>query len=502
MRKGFVETKGTKCHYEIPATHRVVHDDHLTRWRNDSKILWRIRSKIQQPNYNTDNTTAQSIWGSAMSAVPALALSAAQHLFPLICMAFFYDTGLMSYSKFNIHHFVTSFPSDWLLRKCICLQASRDIMLLGIKLKMRKLYIACDKGNKKGVGHFVKILASYNPDEGIVETHLLDIDASGGTSAECATAIQASMNKLKIEDDDNTHLLSGQCTDSGGGGTLESLYNNMAPLGICDPNEYLIANCCIHSLQTQLKNAIETTFGTGGLDKINAMQLIHSVYRLQESIDADEWRHILYKSKLFVANYNTNPAMFLEDDGGEANVRNFESFIEAHSKVGSFYNSFNKALIGDPKSTQHKGTTYAKMTQPILSRWWTVGAGASYVFDNYLQLYYACQMVINIYPSTNVSNDIASDLFALMSNQENFVDMTLIRSFNKAYVNSHLDWLQSSNDLTGNLGFQAHHIAARYYVMETNYRGLYTHAAMKEFVAVVNACPDDGEGNHARHLQK
>jgi len=199
--------------------------------------------------------------------------------------------------------------------------------------------------------------------------------------------------------------------------------------------------------------------------------------------------------------YSTNPSLFCEGDAAEANVRNLEAFLDSYDKIVSFHNDFNKELIDEPSLTQYKRTIYAMMTQPILTRWWTVGAGASYVFDNYLQIYYACQMVINIYPSTAVSNDIASDLFVLMSNQENFVDITLIWGFNKAYINSHLDWLQS-NDMSFNLGLQAHHIAARYFIMDYDYRSLYLHPAMKQFSHAVTRVPDDGKGNQERLLQK
>jgi len=36
---------------------------------------------------------------------------------------------------------------------------------------------------------------------------LLDVDTVGGTSKDAALATQASMNNLKVNDEDNTHLL-------------------------------------------------------------------------------------------------------------------------------------------------------------------------------------------------------------------------------------------------------------------------------------------------------
>jgi len=164
-------------------------------------------------------------------------------------------------------------------------------MLLGNELKDKKLHMACDKGNKKGIGHLVKHIASWIP--GMAMRRLLCIDASSGTSRDCAMGIRSSMNKLKIQDNDDTHLLFGMSTDSGGGGTLEKLHKEMEPLRICGPTEeYLVANCCIHSVQVQLSNAVKNALGEGALHKVNAMQLLHSVCRLQESMDLDKWRHV------------------------------------------------------------------------------------------------------------------------------------------------------------------------------------------------------------------
>jgi len=295
-----IRSNGQEFTFNIPSTHRIVHKDHLKRWYNDSRTLRRVRAKMQSMQYSTCSIFSQGLWSIALTSAPALALSAAQHLFPLLLYAFFYDTGLMRNLELGKH--ATSFPSDNTLRKYNLLQATRDTMLLGRDLRERKIYIACDKGNKKGVGHFVKVLASLD-DDGLVQPKLLDIDASGGTSAECAAAIKASMNKLKDNDDDVTHLLYGQSTDSGGGGTLESLHEHMKVLQLCAPDDvYLTAPCCIHALQIQLKNAVVETFGEGALDRVNAMQMLHSAHRLQESLDLDEWRHVLLKSSLWVSN--------------------------------------------------------------------------------------------------------------------------------------------------------------------------------------------------------
>lgn len=52
-------------------------------------------------------------------------------------------------------------------------------------------------GNKKGLGHFVKCF-SWVDDDGQVQVHLVDLDASEGSSKECAKAIAKSLKKLGL----------------------------------------------------------------------------------------------------------------------------------------------------------------------------------------------------------------------------------------------------------------------------------------------------------------
>jgi len=140
-----------------------------------------------------------------MSAFPALANVAAQCLFPLAFVVFLHDTGI--FDKLDLDVFAQSFPSDGSFRKFAIHQAVRDTITLGNSLSGSKTFIAADKGNKKGVGHFAKLVSTWKR-EGGVHVQLVDIDAAGGTSEDCAVAIQASMNKLKNPGEENqpTHL--------------------------------------------------------------------------------------------------------------------------------------------------------------------------------------------------------------------------------------------------------------------------------------------------------
>ena len=513
---------------ECPASHELHHVSDIRRWQNDSQIVKRIREKMQANQHHTNGMFTQTLWSVALSSTPSLASSAAAFLIPCLVMACLWDTGM--FKGMCLEDYTKSFPSDNTLRQHNMNQAARDTVSLGAQISNKKICLACDKGNKKGIGHFVKALSWWDEDHPSVDLRLVDMDASEGSSQACALAIQASINKLKSNDNDRTHLLHGQTTDSGGGGALEHLYEKMQPLGLCVPNnvhltEHLIANCCLHALQIQLSNALRNAFGDGALDRVNATQMLHAAYRLQESIDADEWRHILAQSSKFVHEYNPSIVLELprhptvEEQQAEAagpgstnnkkkkkktrtraqvQADNKTAFMIAFAELHMFHAEFKKELVNIDNAWI--GTVLAKMQAPILTRWWTVGCASECAFDYYLVLFHACQTVINTYESGSKPNDIASDLYSMMRNQETFVDIALIKDFHHHYLNKHFNWFQSCIDLTSATGFQAHNVAVRHYIMACELKSL--PMSMKDCSHAVGQWNESTQEGSLPHLDK
>jgi len=90
----------------------------------------------------------------------------------------------------------------------------------------------------------------------------------------------------------------------------------------------------------------------------------------------------------------------------------------------------------------------------------------------------------------------------MMANQENFVDVTLIRCFHKAYLNQHFDWMQACADLTGTTGFQAHNIAVRYFMMDSDIKQHCCGDLMKDYHCAVSQWHEDDVQERKRHLNK
>jgi len=141
-----------------------------------------------------------------------------------------------------------------------------------------------------------------------------------------------------------------------------------------------------------------------------------------------------------------------------------------------------------------KGTTLEMIQAPVLTRWWTVGIGADYLFKYYLPVLRACQIVINRYKSDARPNKIASALYSLMTNPNNLADLSLIKCFNEGFVHRHLDWMQSSVDLSGIHGFQAHQMAIRFFYMQSDIDDMFdnTFKGFEDYREIVKKLDDHG----------
>jgi len=88
---------------------------------------------------------------------------------------------------------------------------------------------------------------------------------------------------------------------------------------------------------------------------------------LQESLDLDEWRHIIFLSSQFVIDYD--PAIVVNDEtpieAMSAADRNHNAFYQSYNKILGFHSKFKKPVVD--MDAAHKGTILAKMLQPILT---------------------------------------------------------------------------------------------------------------------------------------
>jgi hypothetical protein len=107
-----------------------------------------------------------------------------------------------------------------------------------------------------------------------VNNFILDTEGCGSKSEDAANGIEHSLKRLSV-DDDAPRQLSSTSTDSGGGGVLESLANELDQRNLLILERF-ITSCNLHGIQRPLVNSVEGYMGDGGLGKRTLLQLLHS----------------------------------------------------------------------------------------------------------------------------------------------------------------------------------------------------------------------------------
>lgn len=249
----------------------------------------------------------------------------------------------------DVHKAAKAMPSRSSLKRYIQ-DLATDTTILAYDDIIRnhsRLYLLCDKGAKKGVhAHFVKILCWWSKTDKTVKTFNLYCDDSDGRSSDGASAILHSLKQIFGAENNNalSGILYGQATDSSGGCTGYSFFNELTLLGLTAPREmYTFSFCNLHCVQLTLSNPIKHLIGEGGKDAStgmypqNAMQLLHGIYNLQSQYEKGEWNSIWVHT------------------------------VQVHGI------NLPTERDGQPK----------KIPCPILTRWWTVGATATFARDNW-----------------------------------------------------------------------------------------------------------------------
>ena len=115
-----------------------------------------------------------------------------------------------------------------------------------------------------------------------VKIFLLDVNCTDEATHEIADSLKHSMNRLLPG---VILSLSGQCTDSGGGGTKYALQKALTER-YTTWSDCLVSTFLLHNLHTYLINAVTNVLGEGGMNKknetvMNVLQMLHGAYIIQ-----------------------------------------------------------------------------------------------------------------------------------------------------------------------------------------------------------------------------
>ena len=116
---------------------------------------------------------------SALTQAPHLSLCAAEQIVPNIVAGWLSDAGI----PFKDENLVNSCPSAKTLDSVV-LDATVDSMIwLEKQLEdTDAIFISCDKGHRKGVDHFQKVLSWWSKKENKAMCCAIDVDGAGSNS--------------------------------------------------------------------------------------------------------------------------------------------------------------------------------------------------------------------------------------------------------------------------------------------------------------------------------
>jgi hypothetical protein len=77
---------------------------------------------------------------------------------------------------------------------------------------------------------------------------------------------------------------------------LELLGNQLQKRDLCSPT-YLVALCTLHAIQIALVHPVKNAMGKGSIGARTMMQMLHSAYNLQESMECSEFRLVMEEAK-------------------------------------------------------------------------------------------------------------------------------------------------------------------------------------------------------------
>lgn len=396
----------------VPKSHTVIHKSHLSSLKSKAKMYDALSKNICRNDYK-GNSVADNMLGFAASCLPQAGYDGIARVLPFIVGSFLQNSGI----TYNRDKLVTSLPSNMTIKKMVEDNAVDNILLTQDSIrKNRFIYICCDKGNKKGNKNLPKFICWYDYDDKKVKVFMIDCDCTDESTEDVALALKHSLER--VFPDGVEVKLVGQCTDSGGGGTKHALQRALAEHNLLLEDCYLVATCSLHNIQTMLRNAILTVMGEGGQDEkgnynMNVMQMLHGAYNIQ--------------------NYHEQ---------------------EGLKQLWSYLN--DDALT----------TKFKKLEEPVLTRWWLVGACACSFRDSVKQWIKICGAIRNSAPSNSAPSKISSCTLNLTEQKPIMNDLDMLCSLHEFFIFPHFKYLQLGDTVVGSTpSFQARHLLLRYFLM-------------------------------------
>lgn len=141
----------------VPKQYKLVHRSYLSRLEKSILITKAAEKLSSSSRYPTENPLASQLFAAALLAAPALSLYAAEAITPIIITAYLAMVDPLNVINANNKKSLFSpSASTSTLKKKIIEYSADCLILFATKIEGSKVYITCDKGNKKRVIPFCK----------------------------------------------------------------------------------------------------------------------------------------------------------------------------------------------------------------------------------------------------------------------------------------------------------------------------------------------------------
>ena len=389
--------------------HTIVHKSKLKLLEKKAKKYDSIMRQLTAGTYH-GTPLGDAMIGFASSLVPQCGHAGVSTITPILLGSVLANAGI----EIENEKLVNSQPSGNSIQRFVEQNALNTLLLTQESIKDNtNVYVSADKGNKKGNKNLAKFVCWFDKKENQVKIFLLDVDCTDEATKNIADALEHSMRRISPN---CTISILGQCTDSGGGGTKFALARALTEKNMTSAN-YLVCTCSLHNLQTCLRNAVTNVLGEGGMNEKgepvkNVMQMLHGAYNIQNWQENEELKELW-------------------------------TYLSATS-TGKF----------------------KRLEEPIMTRWWLVGACACSFKESIDVWQKICQAIRNSAPSGCASSKIASCTLNLIDSPVIINDLDLMCSFHQSFLFPHFKFLQLADDRASKMpSFQARHLTVRYFLM-------------------------------------
>lgn len=381
-------------------------------WKESYDSLRNKENELQNIKGFTKKTSCRAsrhqlnYYAAAVAMTPNCSTNSAESSYALVAHSILSQLGLNPEAEQSVQ---ISPSANTITGALANLAASCIVSRLKSVAKAKFIFGTFDKGHRAGVSHFAKIISFYNRDLMRTELFKLDIDPAGNSNVDAAEAVKKSMTGKELLPEKK---LSGQATDNGGGGTLESFAEMLRNLEVTNPLFYFIVNCVLHNLSLALSVPVEAVFGLGGHDKSNGLQLMHSIFDLAKYYSQEVWVDLIIDAMEYLRGVGKLP-IELED--------------------------------GEPPN---------KMPQPVTTRWWWLGVSSGSTHKWWVVYHYIGKNTVNAVPAKSYANIVGSSIDALMKEELFYGHIIFLKCYTVFLINPHFNFLQEKGTQSKVAGFR------------------------------------------------